>query len=206
MESKREATKNKLKEKILKTAIKVFFENGYERTTINQIAKAADVGTGTAYNYFDSKADLFIQAMESLVTDQKYSVIYNIENIDNDPIKELTQLTHKFFDYIVNIDIELIKELFGVIFGTLVKNNNYAKRFYQMDEHYIKQVKQLLNHYIDIGKLPIDFDIDSCTTLIYFSVVLNMLDYLYIEETDVNEVRLFIEKQFKFILEDKLIG
>jgi AcrR family transcriptional regulator len=54
----REAKKKKTKQAILKTAINLFNENGYEKTSIESIAKVAGVGKGTVYSYFHTKRDL----------------------------------------------------------------------------------------------------------------------------------------------------
>lgn len=41
---------------LLDSALKVFSEKGFERTTIKQIAAEAEVADGTIYNYFENKA------------------------------------------------------------------------------------------------------------------------------------------------------
>src|SRR3954454_23294311 len=46
---------------ILETALELFREHGYERTTMRAIAEKADVALGNAYYYFRSKEHL-IQA------------------------------------------------------------------------------------------------------------------------------------------------
>lgn len=43
---------------ILETAMRLFQERGYDRTTMRAIAKEAGVSVGNAYYYFDSKASL----------------------------------------------------------------------------------------------------------------------------------------------------
>ncbi|MFG2114016.1 TetR family transcriptional regulator [Streptomyces sp. NPDC048718] len=43
---------------ILETAMRLFQERGYEKTTMRAIAKEAGVSVGNAYYYFDSKASL----------------------------------------------------------------------------------------------------------------------------------------------------
>jgi TetR/AcrR family fatty acid metabolism transcriptional regulator len=43
---------------ILNAAIKVFAEQGYHKSTISQVAKAAGVADGTIYIYFKNKADI----------------------------------------------------------------------------------------------------------------------------------------------------
>jgi len=46
--------------KIFEAARRIVSEKGYEKTTMLQIAKAADVATGTIYEYFENKEDLFL--------------------------------------------------------------------------------------------------------------------------------------------------
>ena len=52
------------KQEILDTALKLFGENGYEKTSITDIAKAIGVAQGLCYRYFPSKEVLFDSAIE----------------------------------------------------------------------------------------------------------------------------------------------
>ncbi len=45
---------------LLEAAAKVFSERGFKRTTIAEVARRADVGKGTVYEYFESKESLFL--------------------------------------------------------------------------------------------------------------------------------------------------
>jgi AcrR family transcriptional regulator len=47
-------------------AIKTFLEQGYERATLQEIARAAGISTGTLFKYFPSKAALFGAIMEQM--------------------------------------------------------------------------------------------------------------------------------------------
>ncbi|GAA3873909.1 TetR family transcriptional regulator [Saccharothrix violaceirubra] len=55
---RRERRKRETRQRIVDTAIRLFAEQGYERTTVVQIAEAADVATKTFFNYFPSKEDV----------------------------------------------------------------------------------------------------------------------------------------------------
>jgi AcrR family transcriptional regulator len=46
------------REKIILSAMKLFTDNGMQATPMSAIAKAADSGMGTIYNYFPTKEDL----------------------------------------------------------------------------------------------------------------------------------------------------
>lgn len=49
---------------ILKAALAVFASKGYGGSTMADIAKAAGVGVGTLYNYYDNKRDLLISLVQ----------------------------------------------------------------------------------------------------------------------------------------------
>jgi TetR/AcrR family transcriptional regulator, repressor of fatR-cypB operon len=46
------------REKIIESAMKLLIDNGVQGTPMSAIAKAADTGMGTIYNYFATKEDL----------------------------------------------------------------------------------------------------------------------------------------------------
>lgn len=52
------------RQEILKTAIRLFYENGYEKTSIADIAKELHVAQGLCYRYFPSKEVLFDTAID----------------------------------------------------------------------------------------------------------------------------------------------
>ncbi|AEW98597.1 TetR/AcrR family transcriptional regulator [Streptantibioticus cattleyicolor] len=59
-ESRRERKKRQTRQLIVETAMRLFAEQGYERTTVAQIAAAADVATKTFFNHFPSKEDVLL--------------------------------------------------------------------------------------------------------------------------------------------------
>lgn len=62
-QSRRERKKQQTRERIVQAALELFAQQGYEQTTVNQIAAAADVDPKTFFNYFPTKDDvLFIEA------------------------------------------------------------------------------------------------------------------------------------------------
>ncbi|MGW5422006.1 TetR/AcrR family transcriptional regulator [Streptomyces sp. NPDC003943] len=55
---RRERSKQRVKQAIYGSALALFAEQGYDGTTIDQIAERADVARGTFFNYFQRKEDL----------------------------------------------------------------------------------------------------------------------------------------------------
>src|SRR6201999_3682438 len=60
---KREQTKLQNRQIILEAARKVFAEAGYGATTVRDIIRATPLASGTFYNYFQSKEEVY-QAMQ----------------------------------------------------------------------------------------------------------------------------------------------
>src|SRR3954452_661143 len=63
----RERKKQQTRELIAETARRLFTERGFERVTVAEIARVADVSEKTVFNYFPTKEDLVywrLQAFE----------------------------------------------------------------------------------------------------------------------------------------------
>src|ERR1700727_1695200 len=56
----RERKKIKLRRAIQTTALRLFESQGYEHTTVEQIAEAAETSTTTFYRYFPTKEDVVL--------------------------------------------------------------------------------------------------------------------------------------------------
>ncbi|RKT54643.1 TetR/AcrR family transcriptional regulator [Saccharothrix australiensis] len=57
-ESRRERKKQQVRKLLVETAMRLFAEQGFERTTVAQIAEAADVAPKTFFNHFPTKDDV----------------------------------------------------------------------------------------------------------------------------------------------------
>ena len=58
---RRERKKLRTRALIQKEALRLFLEKGFEATTIEEIAEAADIATSTFFNYFPTKEDVVLQ-------------------------------------------------------------------------------------------------------------------------------------------------
>ena len=115
--------------RILKAAFELMAKNGYESTSISQIAEKAGVSKGLIYNYFSSKEDLLKaliynalnegdQLMKELAVDQPRETLRNVFKWYFTELRErgeqwrlITELTLKIdkFDFVQ----EIVQKKFG---------------------------------------------------------------------------------------------
>lgn len=100
------------KSKIVSAAWKLFYDNGYENTTIEDIIFESGTSKGSFYHYFESK-DALLGSLAYLF-DEKYEELEDEINQDADSIENLLFLNRKLFEMVENtIDLELIKRLYS---------------------------------------------------------------------------------------------
>ncbi|MBO0356057.1 TetR/AcrR family transcriptional regulator [Muricauda ruestringensis] len=69
------------KEKIIQAALELFASNGYAETSIDKIAKRANVSKGLTYTHFKNKEDLLVVTIENTIT-KMTSKLLEREDID----------------------------------------------------------------------------------------------------------------------------
>ncbi|HBW19096.1 MAG: TetR/AcrR family transcriptional regulator [Streptosporangiaceae bacterium] len=60
-----------VRERLLSVATRLFAQNGFEATSVQQVVEAAGVTKGALYHYYDSKDDLLYEVYHRLLTMQR---------------------------------------------------------------------------------------------------------------------------------------
>jgi len=82
--SRQERKKRELREKIIQVAVELFNEQGFNNTTMEQIAETADVARKTLYNYFpvkDAIADAYLRKVSVGLADENLESIQRLPDI-----------------------------------------------------------------------------------------------------------------------------
>ena len=100
------------KSKIVSAAWKLFYDNGYENTTIEDIIFESGTSKGSFYHYFESK-DALLGSLAHLF-DEKYEELESEINPETNSIEILLFLNRKLFEMVENtVDLELMKRLYS---------------------------------------------------------------------------------------------
>lgn len=142
MPRKRESTKSR----IVKAAWNLFYKNGYDQTTVEEIITASKTSKGTFYHYFKGKESLLNSL--SYLFDEKYEELAGIIDPNLSAYDKLLFLNHELFYMIeTSVDIELLAYLYSSQLITKDKKSlSDSKRFY------FKWVTEILREGLDRGE------------------------------------------------------
>ncbi len=118
------------KTRIVKAAWNLFYKNGYDRTTIEDIIAASKTSKGTFYHYFKGKEALLNSL--SYLFDQKYEELYHTIDHGLSSYDKLLLLNRELFGMIEeSVDISLLAYLYSSQLITKDKKSlSDKKRFY----------------------------------------------------------------------------
>ncbi|MBR5307667.1 MAG: TetR/AcrR family transcriptional regulator [Clostridia bacterium] len=100
------------KGKIIVAAWKLFYEQGYDDTTVEEIIAESGTSKGSFYHYFEGK-DALLSSL-SYLFDEKYEELMSEMNPDMNAVDKLIYLNSELFGMIENgISLELLARLFS---------------------------------------------------------------------------------------------
>ena len=100
------------KAKIVSAAWKLFYEQGYEATTVEEIIEESHTSRGSFYHYFEGK-DALLSTL-SLLFDEEYETISEEMEEELAPFEMLMYLNRRLFQMIENrVSLDLMSRLYS---------------------------------------------------------------------------------------------
>lgn len=181
------------KQEFLEAALELFYQKGFENTTINNIIDEVGVSKGAFYHYFESKEEVLEIIAEQYV-DRKLNIAEKILLEKN--LNALEKFNKIIFD-ILDFKIQY-SETRWKIYKISVRNNN-IKLENQILENYLERAKplyeQIINQGTTEGIFHTDYPEEVAELSIHFSKVINkMLSRTLIkDESDLDDIETFKE-------------
>lgn len=105
-------TSRNTKGKIVSAAWQLFYRQGYDDTTIDEIVEASGTSRGSFYHYFEGK-DALLSSL-SYLFDEKYEELMETMDMSLSPIDKLIFLNQELFGMIENtVSVDLLCQLFS---------------------------------------------------------------------------------------------
>ena len=138
------------KGRIISAAWKLFYEQGYEDTTVEDIVFESETSKGSFYHYFDGK-DALLGTLAN-VFDEKYEELKETMDPELDAMEKLIYLNHELFAMIDGgISIDLLTRLLST--QLLAKGE---KHLLDRNRTYFKLLRQIISEGQKVGQLRTD--------------------------------------------------
>lgn len=144
MPRKRQSTKSR----IVKSAWNLFYKNGYDDTTVEDIITASKTSKGTFYHYFKSKEGLLNTL--SYLFDEKYEELYNVVDPNLSSYDKLLFLNHELF-YMIETSIDI--RLLALLYSSQLTTKD-TKSLLDKDRYYFTLITQIINDGRNCGEFP----------------------------------------------------
>lgn len=150
---------NNTKSKIVKAAWKLFYEQGYDDTTVDEIIEESKTSKGSFYHYFEGK-DALLSSL-SYMFDEKYAEIKNTLKDSDNSFDKLLYMNEVLFDMIDNeINIDLLARLYS---SQLITKGD--KHMLDYNREYYKLLRKVISEGQDRGELTAEMSVNDIVKL-----------------------------------------
>ena len=145
--------------KIVAAAWKLFYEQGYEHTTVEDILALSGTSKGTFYHYFEGK-DALLGSL-SLLFDEKYEELMKTLDPETDSFEKLLWLNYELFAMIEDsVPIELLAQLYSTQLVTKGEKHLLDRR-----RKYYRLLRMIVIEGQELGQLRSDLTVNDITKL-----------------------------------------
>lgn len=147
------------KGKIIAAAWELFYDQGYESTTVDEIIAVSQTSKGSFYHYFSSK-DALLGSL-SYLFDEKYEALTPMLSSFDICMERLLFLNRELFTMIENsISLELLTRLYS---SQLVTKGE--KHLLDRSRYYFRLLRQIFTHGQNIGEFRRDLSVNDLVKL-----------------------------------------
>lgn len=136
--------------RIISAAWKLFYEQGYEDTTVEDIVFESETSKGSFYHYFDGK-DALLGTL-AYVFDEKYEQLMEVMDPDMGAMEKLIYLNHELF---AMIDGGVSMDLLARLLSTQLLARG-EKHLLDRNRYYFKLLRQIVSAGQESGELRRD--------------------------------------------------
>ena len=168
----REIKKERVRIQILNAARKMFFNNGFDRTTIEAIADKAEVAVGTIYNYFESKSALILAITADDTSDALNGTFQVSESCTG--LENMERYVNAFMKNLSIYPKELLRELMREAWNF---ENTLSKGLAEQDITLFNGLTGLLAKLKDNRSIQPNVDIEHAAMVIYGAMTAALMWY-----------------------------
>lgn len=182
--------KAETRKKIIKASVEIIIEKGLKNATMREIAKKAEIGDATIYNYFPTKESIIYGYYQ----DQIEAVIVRLKTVEGFSEFNLQEQLQSFFETNLEVflpDREFIHETFNVVFFSIGQSYSRLKPIRTL---FYDVVDDIFLAAIEVGEIP-EQVFGEIVYQLFWDYYIGLVTYWLNDQSDqFTDTSLFIDK------------
>lgn len=204
MSSVRERKKEAIRKKILESARECFLTDGFNESTIGDIAARANIGVGTLYNYFPSKALLYMQSYYLEIGNPSEKLDSVISKFGNDPAMTVIKIIEVYLEPYKTFERNATRELFVVFMDSITKHPELGEVYTANKYLFIDFIAKILETYQEKGMLDVGLDSRDGAFCVFSILTTQALFFMMNDSITYDEMQNNILRQIKLFFQGKI--
>ena len=192
----RERKKLRTRQAIVAAADELFSRDGFQATTMEDIAAAAEVSVGTLYNYFGTKNALLLAQLATHVEQMMGAGADVVERAPPDLTTAVGALVVVYVDGFLEVERELLREVFAAGFGP---SSELLPELIRLDELLADQLGALLGQFAASGDLAPNVEVAEAVLTVYSLLATQLLLYVSVEDMSPDDVQRAVARQIEIV-------
>lgn len=197
-EGRMERKKRELRQKIIQVAMKLFEQQGFFNTTMEQIAEEADVARKTLYNYFPVKEAIADEYVKGISNQLAQEVWAKLQNLPDTRARLLSALNNAYGW------VEINPELTGIVLAYRFKTSYYSSDKCQDTENELQErgtyriIAEIIRQGQQAGEIRSDIQFELMVR--YIDLLRGTIVWEWLQDTSAFELRCEISKMVDIVL------
>ncbi len=197
-EGRMERKKRELRQKIINIAMKLFEQQGFSNTTMEQIAEEADVARKTLYNYFPVKEAIADEYVKGISNHLAQEALAKLQNLPDTRSRLLSALNNAYGW------VEINPELTGIVLGYRFKTSYYSYDKNQGSENDFQErgtyriIAEIIRQGQEAGEIRSDVQLKLLVR--YIDLLRGTIVWEWLQDTSSFELREEISRMVDIVL------
>ena len=181
---------------IMSTALDLFCSHGLAKTSLTDIARAAELTRGAIYWHFKNKEELFVSLWEELCQPLSHQLDACVSELEPDPLGKLRTFLK---GVIIKISTEPAhQQMFTIMFnlesleGEAISLREHMR---SQSSNFFRDLEITLGNAVRLGQLPQGLDLQRAATLLHCTLDGYIINWLHFPE------RIDLRQEADFLLD-----
>lgn len=191
-EGRMERKKRELRQKIINIAMKLFEQQGFSNTTMEQIAEEADVARKTLYNYFPVKEAIADEYVKGISNHLAQEVLVKLQNLPDTRSRLLSALNNAYGW------VEINPELTGIVLAYRFKTTYQVSGIELEERGTHRIIAEIIRQGQEAGEIR--YDVQLKLLVGYIDLLRGTIVWEWLQDTSSFELREEISRMVDIVL------